>query len=191
MINASVLNPKQKIYFTAAFWLVVLALIVAFIIAPIISQIKNDGLELAQKKQGMESFYEDWQILTKTQKDYQAMQSELNALPALLPSNEALKFIVLIEKFAQATNNRQEVSIVNNNESIASAKTAPTAKEAAKLQISLRGSFPDLIKFVVYLENAPYYNNIKSLQAQRLTQKENAGANSGDVNTILNVSVYQ
>ncbi len=190
MTNAPNLNPKQKIYLTSALWLTILVFVIIFIIVPLISQIKNDGLELAQKKQDMESFYGDWQILAKSQKDYQTMQNELYALPAILPSSEALKFIVLIEKFAQATNNHQSVSVVGAGEQTKAEKT-PSAKETIDFQISLHGSFPDLIKFLVYLENAPYYNNIKTLGIQRLSTKGDENANAGQINTIITVSVYQ
>jgi len=184
MINVANLNPKQKIYLTAIAWLAAGGLIAAFVALPLISQIKNDGLELAQKKQDAELFNNEWQTLAKAQKDYQTMQNELNALPALLPSSEALKFIVLMEKFAQITNNQQNVSVSD----------AQPAKDQKKtttdFQVSLRGRFPDLIKFLIYLENAPYYNDIRSLAIQRLSTKESTGAAIGDINTILNLSVY-
>lgn len=184
MISANSLAPQQKIYLTILAWLAALVLIILFIAKPLISQIRNDGLELAQKKQGLELFYADWQALEKAQKDYQTMQNELSGLPALLPANDALKFIVLIEKFSQATNNQQTVSIA------AAKTTGKQEKNAVDFQISLRGGFPDLMKFLIYLENAPYYNQVKSLDARRLTSKENEGA-SGALNTILNVTAYQ
>ena len=51
------LTPKQKIYSGAGIFLVILALIIILIIMPLISQIKNDGLELAQKKKTPEDFF--------------------------------------------------------------------------------------------------------------------------------------
>lgn len=185
MNNNFSLNPKQKIYLTVFAWLAALVLLIVLIAVPLVSQIKSDGSELAQNKQDMESFYKEWQALESAQKDYQALQGEINALPAFLPTSEALKFIVLIEKFAQATDNAQTVSVVD--------KKAAAAKKTTDLQISLRGNFPNLVKFLVYLENAPYYNDVKALGAQRLSEKEGTekNINTGDINTILTVSVYQ
>lgn len=184
MINLNDLTPQQKVYLTALAWLAVLILVVWLIIKPLVAQIKNDGQELAQKKQAMESFYADWQTLEKTQKDYQIMQSEINGLPALLPANDALKFIVLIEKFAQATNNLPTVAVV------ASDPAAKQKIDGVNFQVSLRGKFPDLVKFLVYLENAPYYSYIKSLDARRLTSKENPEATDG-LTTVLNITALQ
>ncbi|HRY52813.1 MAG TPA: hypothetical protein P5089_03105 [Candidatus Portnoybacteria bacterium] len=186
MNNNFSLNPKQKIYLTVFAWLAALVLLVVLIAVPLVSQIKSDGSELAQDKQDMESFYKEWQALESAQKDYQALQGEINALPAFLPTSEALKFIVLIEKFAQATDNTQTVSVINK-------KDLSSAKKTTDFQISLRGNFPNLVKFLVYLENAPYYNDVKALGAQRLSEKEGTekNINTGDINTILTVSVYQ
>ncbi|MDD2753242.1 MAG: hypothetical protein PHT44_01400 [Candidatus Portnoybacteria bacterium] len=185
MISTVNLSPKQRIYLTAAFWLAVLALAVFTLVAPLISQIKNDGLELAQKKQEMEIFSGAWQALGEVKNEYKNMQNELYALPALLDGSEALKFIVLMEKFAQATDNRQEVSVV----APAAGEKTPAAKKTTDFQVNLSGNFPNLIKFLIYLENAPYYNNLVSLQTQRLPEKDGAG--NGEINTVLKISVYQ
>ncbi|MBU3901412.1 hypothetical protein KKF25_02095, partial [Patescibacteria group bacterium] len=161
MINAASLNPRQKIYLTALIWLAILGALILWVLMPLVSQIQGDGSELARKKQEMELFYQDWEALAKSQKNYQVMANELNALPAILPANEALKFIVLIEKFAQVTNNQQTVAVVD------ASQPDKTQKGTIDLQINLRGNFPDLVKFLIYLENAPYYSYLKSLQAQR------------------------
>lgn len=183
MISFATLNPKQRIYLTAAGWLVALGLLAYFIILPLLAQIKKDGLELAQKKQDMELFYQEQQNLEKAQKDYLAMQSEIGFLPAIMPAGDALKFIFFIEQTAQRTSNQQAVSLSEDK--------AGTAKNTVDFQISLRGNFPDLMRFLVYLENAPYYNEIKTLQAQRLSSKDDIEVTTGDINTILTVSVHQ
>ena len=175
------LTPKQKIYSSAGIFLVILTLIIIFIIAPLISQIKNDGLELSQKKQDSDNFSKNYQTLESAQKNYQAAQNEIYALPAWLPPGDALKFIMLIEKIAQATGNSQSVSASTDNQ----AATTPTLD----FQVNLNGDFPSLIKFLTYLENAPYYNNVNSIQAQRLSTKEKAG--NGNLNTVLKISVSQ
>ena len=185
MLTAN-LNPRQKIYLTAALWLAVLTLIIATVIAPMIAQIRNDGLELALKKQEMAAFSADWQLLEKDRRDYQAMQNEINALPAFLPENDALKFIMLIEKVAQATGNSQEVSVDNADEANAGTTSQKTATD---FQINLRGNWPNLIKFMIYLENAPYYNDMVSLQTQRLTGKD--GQETGEITSILKISAHQ
>jgi len=192
-MKLTTLTTVQKISVTATGFLILLGLIIYLIATPLLNQIKNDGFELSEKKQSTELLYQDWRILESSRKEYVKIQNELNALPAILPSGEALKFIMLIESIAQNTNNRQEVSVTSN----ASAKKE--ANQPLDFQIVLRGNFPNLVKFLAYLENAPYYNEINSLQIKGLTAKEiqslkegeGAGLGAGDISSTLKISVYQ
>jgi len=192
-MNFHSLEIKQKIKLAILGFLIALFLIISFLVIPLVSQIKKDGLELAQKKKNIELLYQDWRVLENSRKEYQKIENELNALPAILPNGEALKFFMMIESIAQGTGNRQEVSVVNpSNE-------AEKKDKNINLQLTLKGSFPNFVKFILYLENAPYLSEIKSFQLQGMTQKnieslkegERAGLISGDITSTLKVSAYQ
>ncbi len=192
-MKLSTLTTIQKISFTAISFFVVLGLIIFFITTPLIRQIKNDGFELSAKKQNIELLYQDWRILENSRQEYIKIENELNSLPAILPSGEALKFIMLIESIAQNTNNQQEVSVISNP------GEKKDARQPLNFQIVLRGNFPSLIKFLAYLENAPYYNEINSVQIKGLSAKDiqsmkegdGAGLGAGDITVTLKISVYQ
>jgi len=185
-----ILTTIQKIGLVATSFLVILSLVIFLVTAPLIRQIKNDGVELSEKKQNIELLYQDWRVLETSRQEYIKIENELNSLPAILPPGEALKFIMLIESIAQNTNNRQEVSVISN---------AGSDAQLLTFQVTLRGSFPNLVKFLAYLENAPYYNEINSVQIKGLTAKdiqsmkegEGAGLESGDILSTLKISVYQ
>ncbi len=187
------LTTIQKINLTASGFLALLGLIIYIIAAPLVNQIKNDGLELSAKKQNIDLLYQDWRVLENSRKEYIEIENELNSLPAILPTGEALNFIMLIENIAQSTNNQQEVSVVNN------AGNKTEASQPLDFQITLRGSFPNLIKFLAYLENAPYYNEINSVQIKGLSAKDfqsikegdRAGLEADDIISTLKISVYQ
>ena len=193
-MNLQSLTIQQKINLTIFGFLVIFFFIAFFFILPLVSQIKEDGVELAQKKQNIELLYQDWRVLENSRKEYQKIENELNALPAILPNGEALKFIMMIETIAQSTGNKQEVSVVKASND----KTSPKDTNI-NLQITLKGSFPNLVKFLLYLENAPYFSEIKSLQLQGMTQKDieslkegkGIGLSSGDITSTLKVSAYQ
>lgn len=176
------LSIIQKIYLAAGFFATALFAIAFFAAAPLVQQIKNDGAALAADKQNIELLYQDWRVLENSRQGNIAKQNELNGLPAILPANEALKFIMLVESIAQNTNNQQEVIALNDAGEDGDGRLL-------NFQINLRGNFPDLIKFLAYLENAPYYNKINSLQIQRLAAKKPAETNG--INTVLKISVYQ
>lgn len=191
-MKLSALTTVQKISLVAVGFFVVLGLIIFLVTSPLIRQIKNDGLELSEKKQNIELLYQDWRILEASRKEYVKIENELNSLPTILPAGEALKFIMLIESIAQGTNNRQEVSAINGS---GEKKT----NQPLDFQITLRGNFPNLVKFLAYLENAPYYNEIDSVQIKGLTAKdiqsmkegEGVGLGAGDITSTLKISVYQ
>lgn len=185
------LNHRQKIYIVTASFLAGIVLLLSLVALPIFYNIKSGGDELAQKRQTLESFLEEGRTLENAKKDYQKIQQELNALPALLPVKETIKFIMFVEQAARATNNQEEISVA------APAPTSQKKTEAPKksliFQINLKGNFPNLMKFLAYLENAPYYNDINSVQIQRVNAQstEQVGLKEGDINTLLKVTIYQ
>jgi len=188
------MTGSKKLYITGSALTLAIILIAALVILPLINQIKISSQELVQKKQATESFYANWRNLENSKKEYQEIQNQLKELSFYLPSGEAIKFIQALEDIGQKTQNRENISVLKNTASGESANK----ENALNFQISLWGSFPDLIKFLIHLENAPYYNNINSLRISRLTEsdsastgKETSGLPAGSINSIINLSVYQ
>ena len=107
---------------------------------------------------------------------------------AFVNPEKAIDFIVAIEKVAASTNNYQEIKEV----------TSPKKEEGVLyFQISLWGSFPNLIKFLARLENMEYFIDAKSLQITRIEEKELMGltdkeitVSAGDVKSIINIKTY-
>jgi hypothetical protein len=134
--------------------------------------------------------------LENSKKNYDEIEKELQNKTALLTSDEAIKFILAVEDSARATQNHQTISVLEKAPS-ADAQSKTQKSNAINFQISLWGSFPNLIKFLIYLENAPYYNNISSLQINRLiandveTLRNTVNLSVGDINSIITLSVYQ
>jgi hypothetical protein len=186
------LTTKQRIGLASLGFFALLGLVIFLVAAPLIRQIRNDGLELSAKKKGIELLYQDWRVLESSRKEYLKIEGELNSLPTILPPGEALKFIMLIENIAQSTNNQQEVSVISSN-------TKEKNDQPIDFQITLRGDFSNLIKFIAYLENAPYYNEINSVQIKGLSDKdiqsikegERTDLAAGDITSTLKISVHQ
>lgn len=179
------ITPKQKIYLTGLCFLAGFVLIWLMIISPLVNQIRTDGRELAQKKQEIEAFYRDWQALEENKRAFREIQKELVGELTFLPAKEPLKFIEYVESMARQTGNHQEIAV------------APAEKDAPANELGFRlatqGSFPNFLKFLIYLENAPYYNAIDTLKIRRLSQKEAdmADGSAGDVSSAIELSVYQ
>lgn len=183
---------QQKIYISTGGFLVALILVIVLIILPLVRQIHQDSLKLIEERQAIDSFYQDWQNLKNSQKNYQEFQADLAQFSAFLLRADAIKFITAIENMAQQTQNQQTIAVLEKAPESAAQDVAAGA--TLDFQISLGGSFPNLIKFLIYLENAPYYNDLNSLQVSRVSQAEGVRETSqlreGDVKTTINLSVY-
>lgn len=190
------LDQRKKLYLTVALIIISLLLMIALAISPLVAQIKRSSLALAQNKQTMESFFADWQTLENSRKEYEQIRQKIDSLPALLPKNDAIKFIMFVEEAARATDNQETISVINPAPTTEDKSTKTTGQSTSALisfQINLQGSFLNLMKFLIYLENAPYYNDLETIQIHRLGT--NAGSNEnireGDVGTSLKLKVYQ
>ncbi len=179
----------------------VIILTIVLVALPIVYKIKADSQELVQKKQETESFFIDWQNLKDSKKDYQEIQDSLKDLTVFLPPDRAIDFILTLEKFAAQTQNQQTITVLTNKQTpLGTGENADSANSSGKetgdtifFQVALKGIFPNLVKFRVYLENAPYYNDVNSLTIQStggtgLSSEKNQ---SGYVDSNIILSVYQ
>jgi hypothetical protein len=178
-------TQQYKIYLTGILFLAIFTLLVFLVIVPLIFRIKSGGSELSENKQQSEIFYQNQQNLVAAKKDYEKISDSLSQFPMLLSRQDAIKFIETAEDIARTTNNRETITALENS---------PTATQnQTRFQISLWGNFPNLLKFLIYLENAPYYNDIQSLQITALgtaSAEQAQGPASDDVRANINLGVY-
>jgi len=179
----------KKIYLIAGAFFLTIILLIGLVIFPLFKKIETDSQQLSQKKQAMDSLLQNWQSLENSKTDYEQMIQELNNQPALLDPAQAIKFILKVEDFADLTQNEENISVIPRANS---SETIQQKENVLEFQISLMGSFPNLIKFLIYLENAPYYNNVKSLQINRLNESINGQkANAANISSVINLLVLQ
>lgn len=169
MINVPL---KNKSLLTGATFLTALFLLAIFVARPLIKQIQTASAQLISQREAVEAFFQNWQALEKSNETAAKISQDIKDNYSLLKKEEAVKFIMTLEKIAQATKNGHEITA---SEPPADAgqkqKTAKTEKltEFINFQIALSGDFPALIKFLLYFENAPYFSQIKSLRINRAT----------------------
>ena len=176
-------SPKQKLYLVDGGFLIAFVLVFVIIIFPLIEKIKLSNATLQEQKMASENFYQNWKNMISSKKNYEQIQDEIANQATFLSKNEALKFIMATEKMAQETGNRQNISITNTDKT--------TEKETAlKLQITLSGNFYGLLNFLVQMENAPYFNDIDSLQINRIMTEKDSANKTGDINSVINLSAY-
>jgi len=127
-----------------------------------------------QKLLGLEKT--DQNYLKQLETDYQEISDNLALLKSgLIDSNQAVGFFMALEQAASSTSNKIEIK----------------AEDFPSLTIELIGSFPNLMRFLGWLEKGKYFLEINSLQIRAIGEKEILeGFSPGDVKTTLKLKIY-
>lgn len=184
------LTPQQKIYLTAgATALTIFILLSAAIF--LLDAIDRQGKILLSQKQAAENFYADWRHFETIKNDYKKFAAELAARRSLLAPEEDVKFIMALEDIARQNSISQEIGVMNTQPVETGEK-----QNILRLQVFLRGAFPNFLKYLIYLENTPYLNDLESFRLSRLSVNDVEqnpsfkGLKTGDINASLIISVY-
>ncbi len=109
----------------------------------------------------------------------------------LLPREERLRFIMLVEQLALETGVFHEINAADD------APTSGTAKVAPPLyfNITISGSFPNVLRFMYLLENSRYYVAVEKAQVTQgggpaAQKKEGITSSPDDVRAQLSIRVY-
>ena len=191
-------SAKEKIYLLLVIFLALTLAVVFLVVSSLTKQIKNGGRELAEQRQDLNVFYQNWQNLEKSRQETEKIGGDLNDIQPFLAKKEILKFIVAIEEIAQKTDNRQSISVINPPAKKITGeetqKDTADKEEIINFQILLKGDFPNLMKFLAYLENLPFAHQIQLLTINRLNQSsiiadQESGLTAGDISTVINLTV--
>ena len=185
------MNPKQKIYLTLSIILAICLVSGFLVIYPLINKIKSSSLAFIEKKETLEILEKEQIEFNLLKEQYKKIEPELTKInQSLLNSEKTLDFIVALENIAEKANNNYEIKVTQ-------LQKEPKEKFSfLTFQIYLWGSFPNLIKFLIYLENMPYWVETDQIQIRPITQEEIGtkkglvNLSTGDVNTNLIVKVY-
>lgn len=169
------MGQKQKIYAISFSFLACLVLVFSFCILPLFTKMNEDSVLLAEKKTQLDGMVKNWEELEQSKKEYQQIKQNLQKLPTFLSSKDALKFIMELENLGQLTGNQYEITIIESKPA------------ATNLDIMLSGTFSSIMKYIIYLENVPYFSTINSFQMVKSSFKESF---PGSVIANINISVY-
>jgi len=173
------MNPKKKIYLLIAIILIVIISISFFILIPTIKDIKNLNKGIDEQKLEIEKRY----IQTHGSKritNLNKIKTDVSKLSSIFVKKDfELEFITTLERLAAENNLEQQIKLQPNNQKIAGLiKSIP-------IQISLKGDFLDVLKYLQGLEKLEYYINIDSIDLTTLFfKKEAAGPNQAGVGQI-------
>ena len=170
------MNAKQKICIIAGFILVAMALLFFLVIKPMIFEINKVSATVIQSRDKLLLIETtDQNYFKQIESDYKEITDNIVVVKAgLIDNNQAVGFFMDLEKIASLTYN--ELKIDASNFSV--------------LDLTLTGDFPNLMRFLGWLEKGKYFLDVKSLDSRQIIEKELLTETSGDIRTNIKIKVY-
>ncbi len=159
--------------------ILIIAVSMAIIIFPLTNYLKNsyqNYLDNSAKLLALEEKYKDLKELENEQKDI--IQANENFLKFIPDEQESEDMMVTLDALAKQTSNSlPKFSVSEEEETAASGRVA-----TKKIDISLEGSFSNILYFIQKIENLQRFNQIQSFSF-------NACPKTGNItsNLILNI----
>jgi Tfp pilus assembly protein PilO len=183
------MNIKKKFYVTLSVFVVIFAAVVFILFPYLLSKIQDSSQKLAKSKEEFAALQKKEQNIADLEKKYQQVKPGIDEIDASFISRDATPaLIVSLENLARQTNNQYELrQIAEYNDAIQN-----NGLNSINFQISLIGSFPNMLEFVAYLENMPYLNEIDIFQIQRMgSDRSDQGIGKGEIGTNLNIKFFE
>lgn len=158
---------KNKFIIFIIVILAVLAAMIAFIICPAVKEITQVNREIKKEKNNLEKKLALGFNLKQIKQDLDEIQGSIEELDKIfIQQGQELKFVTELENLAS----RRQLSL-NLNPDFES-QPANNGIKPVPLQISITGSYPQILRFMQDLEALPYYYNLELIIASAKTAKE-------------------
>ncbi|MFZ5559198.1 MAG: hypothetical protein ACOZAL_00130 [Patescibacteria group bacterium] len=171
------MNIKQKIFLTSGIICIIIIFLFWSGVKTLVLEIKKASALAKESQQRLLSLEKtDQNYLKQLETDYKEISNNLTLLKSgLIDSNQAVSFFMALEEAASSTSNKIEIK----------------AEDFPSLNIELIGSFPNLMRFLGWLENGKYFLEIDSIQTRAIGEREIIeGFSPGDVKTTLKLKIY-
>ena len=181
---------KNKINLSLIFFLILAIFLLAFLIYPLLKDIKNYSNEIISQKKEVSSLENKIEDLEEFRKNYAKIKPNLEKIETLLTNSEApIDFISFLEKTSRDCHLTIKI--------VPAAITKKTEESWASLSFSiiLTGSFPNFLRFLEKLESGPYLIEIQNLSIKRLPEtelksKEFENLSLGDIQASFLIKVF-
>jgi hypothetical protein len=171
------MNAKQKISIILGFIIVILTLLILLVIRPMFLEIQKVSYMVGQSRDKLLSIEgTDEDFFEQIESDYDEITNNIEIIKSgLIDKNQAVGFFMDLEKTASLTSNKLEINAAN----------FPT------LDLTIVGSFPNLMKFLGWLEKGKYFLDVGLLDIRQIGEIEAlAGFSPGDVRSSIKIKAY-
>ena len=184
------MTPKNKINLSLVVFSILIISLIAFLISPLFTGIKNNSEDLVSKKQKLVSLEAKIENLEKSQSIWKEIEPNLKKIDQLfIDSRVPVEFISFLETTARDCELPIEISPALPG------KIEEDPWPSLFFQISSTASFPKFLRFLVKIETSPYLIEIQNLNTRKLTErelklKEFEKFSLGGVKATLSIKVY-
>lgn len=174
------MNIRQKIYLATGLALIIVILLFWGVVKPLLLEIQITSTSVKERNEKL-------LILTRTNQDYlKQLESDYNDIKedisliksGFLDVDKVVDFFIYLENIAFNTSNELEIE----------------AKDFPVFTLYLLGDFPNLMKFLGWLENSKYFVDLDLIQIKRFAEKglslEEEAVSIGNIKTTLKIKTY-
>ena len=182
--------PVRKTQISLAVFAIFSLAFLVLLIYSLLNKIKENSENFIIQKKTLLELEAKIKNLRNVQTLYRSYQPNLDKMDSLfINAEEPIGFIEFLEQ--EALSAHLSIEIYPSNPK----KVNGDTWQSMEFQITLFGSFPDLLKFINKLEASLYLFETQNLTIQRLTDKDVSlkgfeGFIPGDVSAVLKIKVY-
>ena len=209
---------KQREVIAIFVYVGVIAMLVYFIILPLVSKIEGVNNQIQEESMKQEIVKQQLTELPKIQQQYETLQENKGSIDVLLDKGNAVTLIEKLETLADDCGDKIEISVQNSQsqKNVAAVATKTNADDTLanalpsadylQMQILLIGDYNKIINFISKLESMEYHSDITRVEIKQGNLANNAGAinpfnsgssgkisdksNQGDLEASINVAFY-
>ncbi len=181
------LSEKKKVYLILGGVIIICLAASFFITSFFLTKIQAASRDLSEKKAEITSLQKKEQSFSDSEKEYKEIQPGLADIDqGFLKKGDFLPFILTLEKIARRSGNNYGNKLIGES----SKDEAGFGWTTADFQVTLKGGFPSLLKFLVYLENMPYAIEISDLRVQESALTTTVGGEGQEITTIIGLKAF-
>ena len=182
---------KQKTYFDILIFSSVV--ITLFYVGNfyLIETVKSLSLEIIDKKQKIEKLNKQSEQIDSIRTGYKYMQEEMNEVSGLIVNySDIIDFIIEVENVAEKSEVELNISVSNKE-----GEYLNDSLSFVSYNLEAVGDFDNLMRFLVYLENLKYLNEVENMRIYYDSEDKRdftdlSGVNSGKIILNTNLKVY-
>ena len=171
------MDIKQKTYLISALFLVLIIILALGVIKPLMLEIKKASATAEESREKLLLLEKtDQDYLKQVESDYKEINDNLGLIKSgMIDSEEAVDFFMALEEIASSVSNKIEIK----------------ATEFPVITVNLMGTFPNLMRFLGWLESGKYFLDLDLVQIKRIGEGETVeGFSAGDVRTTVKINLY-